>query len=175
MKFTISDPVPLPPEEVFTLLRDEMSALVPHMPDTESIEVLSREEEGSEVRLINKWCASSEAVPQALRKVIKPELLSWRDHATWSTETMAGRWRLEALTANKLFSCTGVTSIKPHAQGSSLEIEVDLEIYPEQLPGVPKLLAKTIRGQVEKFLGQLLGDNMRQLSKSITSYAASRA
>jgi hypothetical protein len=174
MKFTISDPVPLSQEDVFSLLRDEMTALVPFMPDTDSIEVLSREEGEGEVKIVNKWQASAEAVPQALRKVIKPDLLSWKDHASWVEATQQGTWRLEALTANKLFSCTGVTSVKPHAEGALLEIEVELEIYPEQLPGVPKLLAKTIRGQVEKFLGQLLSDNMRQLAKSITTYAASR-
>lgn len=170
MQFVISDPIPLSVEEAFTLLRDQMSNLVPYMPDTESIEELSRTEDGTQTQTVKRWQASTDRVPKALRSIIQPELMSWKDHATWSSETHTGTWELEANTGSQLFSCSGVTAIKAHGQGALLEITVHLEIYPENLPGVPKLLAKTIRGQVEKFLGQILSDNMRQLAQSITRY-----
>jgi len=174
MQFVISDPIPLSEEEAFTLMRDQMSTLVPYMPDTDSIEELSREEEGDVVKVVKRWQASPQSVPKALQKLITPELMSWRDHATWSSEQKSGTWELEALTGGDLFSCSGVTAIKPHPQGALLEITVNLDIYPENLPGVPKLLAKTIRGQVEKFIGQILSDNMRQLAQSVTRYADSK-
>ena len=174
MQFMISDPIPLSEEEAFTLMRDDLSALVPYMPDTEAIDELSREDLGDQVKTVKRWQASSDQVPKALRGVIKPELLSWRDHATWSEADRQGTWELEAMTGGELFSCSGVTAIKPHSEGSVLEITVNLDIYPENLPGVPKLLARSIRGQVEKFLGQILSDNMRQLAQSITRYADSK-
>jgi len=174
MQFVISDPIPLSEEEALTLMRDNMTTLVPFMPDTESIEELSREGEGDEVKVVKLWRASTENVPKALRSFIKPELMSWRDHASWSTSERRGTWELEPMAGGQLFDCSGVTSIKAHPQGALLEITVNLDIYPERLPGVPKLLAKTIRGQVEKFIGQILSDNMRQLAQSVTRYAESQ-
>ncbi len=174
MKFTVSDPVPLSAEDTFKLLRDEMTALVPFMPDTESIEVVERHEEEGEVRLVNRWRVSNKGVPGPLQKVITPELLSWLDHATWRSDTLAGTWRLEA-TGGALYSCTGVTAVSARGEHATLSITVDLEVYPERIPGVPSFVAKALRSQIEKFLGDLLSQNMRQLAQSITHYAASKA
>ena len=70
-----------------------------------------------------------------------------------------------------LFSCKGITSFHVQGEETYLKIVVDLEIYPEKIPGVPKLLARKFSGQIEKFLGELLSDNMRQLAKSMSDYA----
>jgi hypothetical protein len=174
MKFTVSDPVQLSAEDTFKLLRDEMPALVPFMPDTDSIEVVERRESEGEVHLINRWRASNKAAPAALQKIITPEMLSWRDHATWRTATLAGTWRLEAM-GGDFYSCTGVTSVAPRGAQATLSISIDLEVYPERLPGVPSFVAKALRSQIEKFLGDLLSQNMRQLAQSINQYAASKA
>lgn len=174
MKFTVSDPVQLSAEATFKLLRDEMTALVPFMPDTDSIEVIKREELGDEVHLVNRWRASNKAAPAALQKIITPELLSWLDHATWRTSTLEGSWRLEAM-GGELYSCKGVTSVAPRGDQATLSITIDLEVYPERLPGVPSFVAKALRSQIEKFLGDLLSQNMRQLAQSINQYAASKA
>ncbi|MBM4292253.1 MAG: hypothetical protein FJ138_13130 [Deltaproteobacteria bacterium] len=174
MKFTVSDPVHLSAQETFTLLRDEMTALVPFMPDTDSIEVLERHEGDGEVRLVNRWRANNKAVPGPLQKIITPEVLSWLDHATWRADTLEGAWRLEAA-GGALYSCTGVTAVSPRGAQATLSITVDLEVYPERLPGVPSFVAKALRSQIEKFLGDLLGQNMRQLAQSINQYAANKA
>ena len=124
-----------------------------------------------EAKLRNRWKASQARVPKVLRSIIKPELLSWLDHATWTESKKEAQWRLEAMNGQKLFSCTGVTSVGESGGETLLKVEVNLEIYPEKVPGVPKLLARRIGGQIEKFLGDLLSDNMRQLAKSMNDYA----
>ena len=171
MKFEVSDPIPFTLDEAFSLIRDRMPTLVPYMRDTESIEVVSRSDDGDQTLIVNRWRASQERVPKMLRSVIKPELLSWLDHARWSEEQKAAHWTLEAMSGQDLFSCSGVTSLFVQNDQTFLKIEVNLEIYPERVPGVPKLLARKIGGQIEKFLGDLLSDNMRQLAKSMSDYA----
>ena len=172
MKFEVQDPIPFEAEEAFLLLRDEMSALVPFMEDTESINVMSREESEGEVRLTNHWQASMNKIPSALRSFVKPEMLSWHDHAVWTSEDRTGRWTLEALGSDKLFSCEGETSVVSEGETSSLKITLTFEVYPEKVPGIPKFLAKKIGSQVEKLIGEILSANMRQMAQSMSSYAA---
>jgi len=174
MKFEIKDAIPLSLEEAFYLLRDEMPALVPFMADTEEITVLSREETDNGVKIVNRWRASMDKIPSALRPFVKPEMLSWNDHARWTSDDHTARWELEALGSSKLFSCQGETSIFEKEGKTFLQIVVDFEIYAENVPGVPRFLAKRLGPQVEKVIGDVLSVNMRQMSQSINAYAAQR-
>lgn len=175
MKFNIQDPIPLDAAEAFTLIRDEMPALVPFMPDTDEITVISREELEGEVKIVNRWRASLNKIPGALRSFVKPEMLSWNDHARWTEEDYTARWELEAIGSNRLFSCHGETSIVEEAGEVFLKIVVEFEIYPERVPGIPKFLAKKLGPQLEKLIGDVLSVNMRQMAQSITAYAAERS
>ena len=175
MKFQVADPIPFSLDEGFLLIRDEMPSLVPYMKDTESIDVLERREEGETVHLVNQWRASNASVPKALRGIMKPELLGWTDYATWTTDTRSAAWRLEALGSGKLFTCKGTTSVQEIDGEVKLCVDVDFSLHPENIPGIPKLLARTLTKQIEKFLVDLLKENMRQLAISMQKYAAERA
>jgi hypothetical protein len=144
MRFEIKDSIPLSLEEAFLLIRDEMPALVPFMPDTEEITVLSREDLEDEVKIVNRWRASLEKIPSALRSFVKPEMLSWNDHARWTEADHTARWELEALGSSKLFSCRGETSMLEEGGQVYLKIIVNFEIYPEHVPGIPKFLARKL-------------------------------
>ena len=174
MKFEVSDPIPFEAEEAFLILRDEMGKLVPHMEDTEEITVIKREESEGEVKLTNHWKASMHKIPSALRAFVKPEMLSWHDHVTWTEADKTGRWELEALGSDKLFSCRGETSLSSENEQTILKISVNFEVYPEKVPGIPKFLAKKIGKQVEKLIGEILSANMRQMAQSMVSYSKTK-
>ena len=174
MKFEITDPIPFKVDEAYHILRDEMSALVPFMEDTESITVIKREDSAGVVKLTNHWQASMNKIPSAIRSFVKPEMLSWHDHVVWTKQDYTGRWELEALGSDKLFSCKGETSVIENGEKSTLKIAVEFEIYPEKVPGIPRFLAKKIGGQVEKLIGEILSSNMRQMAQSMSRYAASK-
>ena len=174
MRFEIKDSIPLDLEEAFFLLRDEMPALVPFMPDTEEITVLSREELDDEIKIVNRWRASLDKIPSALRSFVKPEMLSWNDHARWTDHDHTARWELEALGSKKLFSCRGATSMIEEGDQVFLKIVVDFEIYPERVPGIPKFLARKLGPQIEKVIGDVLSVNMKQVAQSIIAYASQK-
>ena len=144
MKFEITDPIPFKVDEAYHILRDEMSALVPFMEDTESITVIKREDSDGVVKLTNHWQASMNKIPSAIRSFVKPEMLSWHDHVVWTEQDYTGRWELEALGSDKLFSCKGETSVIGNGEESTLKIVLEFEIYPEKVPGIPKFLAKKL-------------------------------
>lgn len=175
MHIDVSDSVPLPADEVFHLLRDDMPALVPYLYDVDRIVVVERREEGDEVFILNHWFGSMDKVPRALRAFIKPEIMSWNDHATWSTSQRKASWRLESRVGDSVFDCTGSTQLTEVDDGNTrIEMDIDLVIHPERVPGVPRLLAKRVRGQIEQLIAKQITPNLRNLAVSIRRYAAEK-
>ena len=171
MHLHISDPLPLSAEDALILIRDQMPTLVPYLEGTSAITVLERSDDGDTSQIMNRWQADGSQAPRALRPFLTPELLSWIDHATWSREARQARWRLEPAMGGSLFTCSGTTTVIPKGDTSELSIEVDFEVYPAQVPGIPKLLARGLKPQVERFIGDILTSSLRQLSQSISRYA----
>jgi len=172
MKIDIDNRVPLSADETFHLLRDDMPALVPFLYDVDRIEVVEREEDGDLVQILNHWYGSLNKVPRALRAFVKPELMSWIDHAEWSTEARQARWWLESKVGDDVFDCTGTTTIEEIDEDTAqLKMKIDLKIYPERVPGIPRLLARKVRSQIENLIAGQLTPNMENLAVSIRRYA----
>jgi len=176
MRIDLSDPIPLSVEEAFLLLRDDMPSLVPYLDDCESITVTSRTESDDKesVSIVNRWVADMSRVPAAVQKFATKELLSWDDHATWTASTRSCTWKLHPLRGTRLFDCSGTTTVVEEGGGTRLTMAIDLVIYPENVPGVPRFIAKRIKPQAEKVISDKLVGNMRALAKSIQRYHAAQ-
>ena len=174
MKFQVSDAVPLTPDQLFTLLRDDMPDLVPFLHDVEGIDVLQREENGDDVHIINLWRGSNSTVPSAARRFIKPEMLSWKDHAHWSTERREASWRLEPHVAAGIFECTGTTRVVVEGDHARIEIQGDLQIHADRVPGVPRLIARKLRPTIEQAILKQIQPNMENMAVSVRAWAAAR-
>lgn len=171
MKINVSEPLPLPVDEVFDLLRDHMPRLVPYLFDIEKIEVTDRREEGDEVHIVNLWWGDMTKVPSAIRKFVKRDLFSWKDHATWSTSTTAATWRLEPRIGANAFECAGTTRIHAVGEQTMLSMDINLQIHPENVPGIPKFLARKFRPQIEAAIEKQVTPNLKNLATSIRRYA----
>ena len=172
MKINVSEPLPMSAEEVFLLLRDHMPKLVPYLYDITSIEVTDRVEEGETVKLTNHWYGDPNSVPAAVRRFVSQDLLSWKDHATWTTSTMTANWWLEPRVGGRLFECKGSTSVHAEGETCSLKMDIDLQIHPQNIPGVPKILARRFAPQIEKVIAGQITPNMKNMAVSIRRYAA---
>ena len=63
----------------------------------------------------------------------------------------------------------------PDGETSLLQMEIDLQIHPQNVPGVPKFLARKFRPQIEAAIEKQITPNMRNLAVSIRRYADSRS
>ncbi len=151
MHLSISEPLPLSADEAFHLIRDAMPELVPFLHDVDGIDVIERVDEGEQVRILNLWRGSMARVPAPARPFVTAELLSWHDHAVWTTSLRQARFRLEPLVGARIFTCEGTTTlVEGDSSSAQLRLEVDLEIHPDRVPGVPRLLARKLRGPIEQ-------------------------
>lgn len=174
MLFENTDDVGHPVDRVFGLLRDEMPLIVPYLNDVEEIIIEEREDkDGGDVRIVNLWRASHSKVPRLVQKFIKPDMLCWKDYALWHPSgPPRAEWRLEPKVGGSLFTCTGQTSIVEKEPGKSCQIKVegDLRVYPENVPGVPRLLAGKMRSKIESFVVAMLVPNMQTLAHGVQAY-----
>lgn len=159
-----------PLEEVYKLVRDDLSKLVPHMPNVGRIEVKSRQENGDKIEVVNHWYAKAE-MPSLLKKFINPDIFSWKDVATWDNQAHKVDYRLESFLANDLFDAKGTNSFRAVSdKQTELTISCEITIYPEKVPGVPKLLARQVTPAIEGLIEKILGPNMTALGKGLNQY-----
>jgi nitrogen fixation protein len=173
VRFQCEDEVGHPVAKVFALIRDDMPALVPYLNDVEEIVVVERKDEGEgRMRILNLWKGSSSKAPRVVRKFLSPDTLSWKDHALWHSDVpRRAEWRLEPKVGGSLFECLGTTSlIEKGPQSTLIRIEGNLDIYPERLPGVPRLLAGKSRGKIESFVVAMLVPNMQTMARGVQAY-----
>lgn len=158
-------------DKVYPLVRDEMHKLVPFIPNVEKIVTLSRERiSDTQTKVVNHWYSKAE-VPSALRAVVKPELFQWKDYALWNDDEYCVDFKIESFYANKLYDLSGKNCFKPHGDDKTeLKVSFNLEIHPENLPGMPKFVAKRMKGAIEQLVKRLLTPNLNSLAKGLNDY-----
>jgi|YNPNPStandDraft_1061719.scaffolds.fasta_scaffold06463_5 hypothetical protein len=176
MQVYSSQIIEYPIDVVYPLVRDNLKDLVPYLQNVKRIEVESRQDLGDgRVRLVNRWYAVGE-IPKVVQSVIKPEMLTWLDTATWDDKEKTCRWDIETMFFKENVKCSGINYYKPEGDGKTrLEITGDLTIVLKGIPGVPKLLEKKIASQVEKFIVRLLTPNMSSLARGVSEHLSREA
>lgn len=80
-------------------------------------------------------------------------------------------WRLEPTIGGRLFECTGTTSMLAAGDDRCrIKIEGEINVYPDRLPGVPRLLASRIRGPVEQFIVNMIVPNLQSMARGVQAY-----
>ena len=113
-------------------------------------------------------------MPRAVKKFVKPEVFSWKDTAIWDNELTEVKYTLESFLANDLFDAHGHNIFKSVGENETeLTVNCSVKIYPEKVPGVPRLLARTISPIIENLVEKLLGPNLSSLGTGINDYLKS--
>ena len=172
MRIDVVQEIGHPIEKVFASMRDELPGIADFLSGVESIETTEREELGpGRVRLLNVWQANKENVPKAVRPFVTRKMLRWKDHAEWHEEDHSVRWRFETFQLDKLFECSGGNQFEQVAAGRTrMRIQGELQIYPERIPGVPRILARRIKPKIEKFIMKMVGTNLGDLANGLKQF-----
>ena len=159
-----------PLKEVYELVRDDIEALIPYMPNIDKIVIDSREEVDGGIKQVNIWYARAD-IPGLLKKFLKPELLSWKDYANWKNSETLVKYELESVLGNDLFDAHGVNSFKAVGDNKTeLTVSCNIKIYANKVPGVPRLIARKATPLIEGILEKILGPNLTALGKGLNSY-----
>jgi hypothetical protein len=178
MRISADARVDYPLDVVLTAYRDELPALVPWLPNVESIEVKEREDgvDGDEniVRLLNAWRGKA-SIPKMARGFIKPEMLSWDDHARWDASTTSCRWRTVPHFFAERTHCEGTTRLIADGEQTRIEIRGEFSLDLKGMRGVPRMMVGPATMAAEKFIVALMAPNLASISQGLTGYLNSRS
>jgi nitrogen fixation protein len=158
-----------PREAVFQAYRDRLSEIAAYIPDVREIAVQTRKEDGGIIELHNVWKAQRE-VPTALKMVLKPENLEWDDYARWDEAAFICDWEIKTRVFREKVSCKGRNTFTVEGGKTKVLLSGDLDIDMAKVPGVPRLLARKLGPQVEKFIVSLITPNLEQVNKSLERF-----
>ena len=155
-----------PREAVYAAYRDRLPEVAAYIPDIREILVVSREPTADGVRLHNRWHADRE-IPSVVRGVLSPDMLHWDDHAAWSDGGFRCDWRLHIPAFPDQVRCSGRNTFLADGAGTRVVLTGQLQITADRIPGVPRILARRLAPQVEKFIVRLITPNLEQVNLSL--------
>lgn len=173
MRIEADSVLAFPRERVFRAYRDELPRFTEYLPNVRSIEVKSREENGTIVKLHNVWHGGGE-IPVAIRKVLGDSVLSWDDFATWDTSAWTCEWKIRTHAFSDAVTCEGKNAfVELGPDRTRLEIHGEIAIDVKKIRGVPSFLAGSIGKTVESFLVKQITANLTTVSDALGKYLQS--
>ena len=172
MQFKFDELIKHPLSRVYPVMRDNMVDVVPYLPNVESIDVVEREENGEgKLRLLNRWQGKSGAIPRLVRRFVTAEMRVWEDDANWFDAEHKVEWTFFTKSFDGLYECSGVNSFHVEDEHTTrVVIQGTLDVYPERLKAVPKVLARKARPKVEQFLIKMITPNLAELPQAVQTY-----
>jgi hypothetical protein len=158
--------IPFPRDQVFVAYRDKLVQTTAHLPNIRAIEVKSREERDGKVMLVNEWTGGGD-IPSVARAFLSGDMLKWTDHATWDSETFEVHWRTEIHAFPSAVMSTGKNRFYVAGEGTRLEIRGDFTVDAAKIPGVPRILARSVGPAIEKFFVNQIQLNSVAVAKAI--------
>lgn len=152
-------------DDVYPLVRDRMTELLPYLPNVNRVTQLeSRRLNEHEVEIVNRWEAKSQ-LPAMAAKFLPNDLFTWTDHAHWYDNEYHVKYRIEGYG----YQGTGVNSFKPEGTGTRIHIMNDIEIDPKAFK-IPKLIFNKVFPLVEDAVKRALEPNVTALSGAVRKY-----
>lgn len=164
---------PFPRPTVFAAYRDNLTDLLPYLPNVRRIEVKSRKDEGKVTKLFNVWHGGGE-IPAAARAILSESMLSWDDDATWDEDAFTCKWIIKPHAFTEAVRCEGTNRFVEDGAGTLLEIRGALEIDAKKIRGVPGFLAGKVGKTVEEFLIGKIEPNLVETARGLEKYLESK-
>lgn len=163
-----------PRDVVYRAYRDELPKIADYIPDVREIRVESRREEDGVVHAHNVWISERD-VPAVARAVIKPHMLAWDDYAEWEESAWEVRWRIATRFFTEHVRCSGVNRFHVvDDRTTRLEVTGDFSIDLEEIPGLPRFVARSVRPKVEEFIVSVIKPNLERTNASVQQYLDER-
>jgi hypothetical protein len=154
---------------VYEAYREKITDLLSYLPNIRDIEVKSREQDGSIIKLVNIWHGGGD-IPKSVRAFVSESMLSWTDYATWDTEAWTCGWRIETHSFTEAVTCKGLNHFIENGSSTTLQIRGEISVDASKVRGVPRLMAGKISKMVEEFLVARIRPNLLEVSEGLQRY-----
>ncbi|MFT3773263.1 MAG: hypothetical protein QM820_48410 [Minicystis sp.] len=159
--------LPFPRERVFVTYRDRLEELLQFLPNIRGMVIEQREERDGAVHLVNEWKGGGE-IPSVARSFLSESMLAWTDHATWKAADFVCDWRTDVHAFPGALLSSGYNRFVEVPGGQTrIEFRGQLTCDASKVPGVPKLLARSLNGTIEKLFVGKIEENLVGVGRGI--------
>ena len=166
--------IPYPRPQVFATYRDCLAELAPYLPNIRAIKVVSRTERGDETDLVNEWTGGGD-IPAVARSVLSETMLTWTDYATRFESDFRVEWRTDIHAFPGAVKSAGKNRYVVVPEGTRLEIRGHFTIDAAKVPGVPRLLAKSVGATIEKVMVAQIAKNTIETARGLAKLMTKQA
>jgi hypothetical protein len=175
MDIRVKVSIPHPRDAVYAAYRDDVVALLPYLPNLRSVQVKSRQQQGSVLEVVSEWKGGGD-VPAAIRAVLNESLLVWTDTAKWDSASFVCDWTTDASAFKGAMQCSGRNLFVPEGAGATtVDVVGSLFIDGKRLPGIPAFVGTKIAHAVERFLVDRVQDNLVQMGEGVRKHLGAMA
>ncbi len=115
-------------------------------------------------------------IPAVARSFLSESMLSWTDHATWiEPEWLMHTRRTDVHAFPGALLSSGFTRFVESGGGTRIEFRGELTCDASRVPGVPRLLARSVNGTIEKIFVGKIAENLVAVGQGIGKLCASEA
>lgn len=174
MDFEFTATIAATPQQTLVLIRDRLPELAEYLPAIETISEISREEEApGRIHCSRQWQGNPKLLPAFARPFATRAMLSWKDHALWLSDELCVHWRFEPARFQKLFKCSGSNYIEPGDDGgTNFRVTGSLVIDPNNVPGVPRILARKMVPRLERWAVGRIRPNLLAVPNGVNAFLA---
>jgi hypothetical protein len=166
-----------PPHRLAAGVRDLIADVAPSLDDVERITTVTRiDRPDGGAALVNEWRVNP-SLPAALDSIITRDMLGWLDHADWSPDLMACRWRIEPYFMASAIDCRGTTRFEPAMGGAGTRalFEGQLDIDPAALSSLQPAWRAPASIAVEHLIGTIIPKNFRKTLDAVAVLLEARS
>lgn len=176
MKFEIASPIEFPRPAVFAALQHNLADLAPLLPNIDRVDTVeaSSHADGRDYTL-HHWHATPDMAPALIWPFVSTAMTQWLDYGYWDQKNWSIEWRFESPKIKGMYHCGGTHRLlERSATTCTLIFAGELAIDPAKVPGIPVFVAKKAAPLVEKFLLDLILNNLERLPKAVNMYLGQR-
>ena len=138
-------------DQAWQSLHQDLSLMPADLPHVRHIRELTRESgPGGPARIDFAWGIEHTVVPAVARPFLRDLLDEVRSDTHWHHQARRVEFLFYSEALRELFNCHGEFVLDAQGASTRMRFTGDLDISPQALPGVPKLLARTIMPAVER-------------------------
>jgi len=159
-----------PQSELWTIMRDHLTALGERVDDIEAIRQLERSETDGVVHIVNEWHMRQQ-IPAAIRAMLKIGDITWIDRNRWDARARSCHWTIEPGFLAEHIACSGQTSFAEAigGRGTRVTFAGELDIKPSLLAALGAI-GPVVTGFVESIATTIIPRNFRSVAEAAAGF-----
>ena len=175
MDFNHTERTSHPRALVFETHRDELDAVVAHLPDVRRVELQSSSTHADgRLEQLYRWHGSHGALPMLVRPFVKESLLVWEQRTVWDPARWRADWEIAVPGMGAALECRGSNAYLEQAGGgTTIEVEGSFDFTPHRVSafqGVPD----TAIPMVERMVVSLVVPMIQRSGRAVADYLGRR-